>query len=157
VLTYNRLCVIVFSLLVVAFVWFTLRRTRLGLQVRALTQNRDMAACMGIATRRVDSWTFAIGAGVAGLGGVALSQLGNVGPELGQGYIIDAFMVVVLGGVGNLAGTFAGAMGLGIATKWAEPIVGAVLGKILILALIVLFIQRRPQGLFALKGRAVEV
>jgi urea transport system permease protein len=157
VLTYNRLCVIAFSLLVVAFVWFILRRTRLGLQVRALTQNREMAACMGIATRRVDSWTFAMGAGVAGLGGVALSQLGNVGPELGQGYIIDAFMVVVLGGVGNLAGTFAGALGLGIATKWAEPIVGAVLGKILILTLIVLFIQRRPQGLFALRGRAVEV
>jgi len=98
-----------------------------------------------------------MGAGVAGLGGVALSQLGNVGPELGQGYIVDAFMVVVLGGVGNLAGTFAGAMGLGIATKWAEPIVGAVLGKIVILVLIILFIQRRPQGLFALKGRAVEV
>jgi len=157
VLTYNRLCVIVFSVLVGAFVWFVLRRTRLGLQVRAVTQNRDMAACMGIATRRVDSWTFAMGAGVAGLGGVALSQLGNVGPELGQGYIIDAFMVVGLGGVGNLAGTFAGALGLGIATKWAEPVMGAVLGKVVILTLIVLFIQRRPQGLFALKGRAVEV
>jgi len=157
VLTYNRAAVILFSLAVMGFVWFVLRRTRLGLQVRAVTQNRDMAASMGIATRRVDGWTFAMGAGVAGLGGVALSQLGNVGPELGQGYIIDAFMVVVLGGVGNLAGTFAGAMGLGIATKWAEPIVGAVLGKIVILVLIILFIQRRPQGLFALKGRAVEV
>jgi urea transport system permease protein len=157
VLTYNRAAVILFSWAVMSFVWFVLRRTRLGLQVRAVTQNRDMAASMGIATRRVDSWTFAMGAGVAGLGGVALSQLGNVGPELGQGYIIDAFMVVVLGGVGNLAGTLAGAMGLGIATKWAEPIVGAVLGKIVILVLIILFIQRRPQGLFALKGRAVEV
>jgi len=157
VLTYNRAAVILFSLAVMGFVWFVLRRTRLGLQVRAVTQNRDMAASMGIATRRVDSWTFAMGAGVAGLGGVALSQLGNVGPELGQGYIIDAFMVVVLGGVGNLAGTFVGAMGLGIATKWAEPIVGAVLGKIVILVLIILFIQRRPQGLFALRGRAVEV
>jgi urea transport system permease protein len=157
VLTYNRAAVILFSLAVMGFVWFVLRRTRLGLQVRAVTQNRDMAASMGIATRRVDGWTFAMGAGVAGLGGVALSQLGNVGPELGQGYIVDAFMVVVLGGVGNLAGTFAGAMGLGIATKWAEPIVGAVLGKIVILVLIILFIQRRPQGLFALKGRAVEV
>jgi len=157
VLTFNRAAVILFSLAVVSFVWFVLSRTNLGLQVRAVTQNRDMAASMGIATHRVDGWTFAMGAGVAGLGGVALSQLGNVGPELGQGYIIDAFMVVVLGGVGNLAGTFAGAMGLGIATKWAEPVVGAVLGKIVILVLIILFIQRRPQGLFALKGRAVEV
>lgn len=156
VLTYNRLAVIIFSLLVMAFVWVILARTRLGLQVRAVTQNREMAASMGIATRTVDRYTFAIGAGVAGLGGVALSQLGNVGPELGQGYIIDAFMVVVLGGVGNLVGTLSGAMSLGIANKWAEPVMGAVLGKIAILTLIVIFIQRRPQGLFALKGRAVE-
>jgi len=157
VLTYSRLAVILFSLLVVLYVWFVLRRTRLGLHVRAVTENRDMAASMGIPTRRVDLWTFGVGAGVAGLGGVALSQLGNVGPELGQGYIIDAFMVVVLGGVGNLAGTFAGALGLGIINKLVEPAIGAVLGKIAILAFIIIFIQRRPQGIFALKGRAAEV
>jgi urea transport system permease protein len=157
VLTYSRLAVIVFSGVVVAFVWFMLQRTPLGLHVRAVTQNRSMAAGMGISTRRVDSWTFAIGSGVAGLGGVALSQLGNVGPELGQGYIVDSFMVVVLGGVGKLAGTLAGAFGLGIVNKLLEPVAGAVLGKIFILAFIILFIQRRPQGIFALKGRAAEV
>ena len=157
VLTYSRIATIVFGLLVIGFVWFTLRRTRLGLEVRAVTENREMAASMGIRTRRVDSWTFAVGAGVAGLGGLALSQLGNVGPELGQGYIIDAFMVVVLGGVGNLTGTLAGAFGLGIVNKLIEPAIGAVLGKIAILVAIIIFIQRRPQGLFALKGRAAEV
>jgi urea transport system permease protein len=157
VLTYSRLAVIVFSGVVVAFVWFMLQRTPLGLHVRAVTQNRSMAAGMGISTRRVDSWTFAIGSGVAGLGGVALSQLGNVGPELGQGYIVDSFMVVVLGGVGKLAGTLAGAFGLGVVNKLLEPVAGAVLGKIFILAFIILFIQRRPQGIFALKGRAAEV
>ncbi|MFZ5896572.1 MAG: urea ABC transporter permease subunit UrtB [Myxococcota bacterium] len=157
VLTYSRLAVILFSAVVVAFVWFMLQRTPLGLHVRAVTQNRAMAAGMGISTRRVDSWTFAIGSGVAGLGGVALSQLGNVGPELGQGYIVDSFMVVVLGGVGKLAGTLAGAFGLGIVNKLLEPLAGAVLGKIFILAFIILFIQRRPQGIFALKGRAAEV
>jgi urea transport system permease protein len=157
VLTYSRVAVIVFSGVVVAFVWFMLQRTPLGLHVRAVTQNRDMAAGMGISTRRVDSWTFAIGSGVAGLGGVALSQLGNVGPELGQTYIVDSFMVVVLGGVGKLAGTLAGALGLGIVNKLLEPLAGAVLGKIAILAFIILFIQRRPQGIFALKGRAAEV
>lgn len=157
VFTFSRIATIAFGLLVMGFVWFTLRRTRLGLEVRAVTENREMAASMGIRTRRVDSWTFAIGAGVAGLGGLALSQLGNVGPELGQGYIVDAFMVVVLGGVGNLTGTFAGALGLGIVNKLMEPAIGAVLGKIAILATIIIFIQRRPQGLFALKGRAAEV
>jgi urea transport system permease protein len=157
VLTYSRVAVILFSGVVVAFVWFMLQKTPLGLHVRAVTQNRDMAAGMGISTRRVDSWTFAIGSGVAGLGGVALSQLGNVGPELGQGYIVDSFMVVVLGGVGKLAGTLAGALGLGIVNKLLEPLAGAVLGKIAILAFIILFIQRRPQGIFALKGRAAEV
>ncbi len=157
VLTYSRVAVILFSGVVVAFVWFMLQRTPLGLHVRAVTQNRDMAAGMGISTRRVDSWTFAIGSGVAGLGGVALSQLGNVGPELGQGYIVDSFMVVVLGGVGKLSGTLAGAFGLGIANKLLEPAAGAVLGKIAILGFIILFIQRRPQGIFALKGRAAEV
>jgi urea transport system permease protein len=157
VLTYSRVAVIIFSGIVVAFVWFMLQRTPLGLHVRAVTQNRQMAASMGISTRRVDSWTFAIGSGVAGLGGVALSQLGNVGPELGQTYIVDSFMVVVLGGVGKLAGTLAGALGLGIVNKLLEPVAGAVLGKIAILAFIILFIQRRPQGIFALKGRAAEV
>jgi urea transport system permease protein len=156
VLTYSRLAVIVFSSAVAAFVWFILQNTPLGLHVRAVTQNREMAAGMGIATRRVDVWTFGIGSGVAGLGGVALSQLGNVGPELGQQYIVDSFMVVVLGGVGKLAGTLAGAFGLGMLNKLLEPAAGAVLGKIVILGLIILFIQRRPQGIFALKGRAAE-
>jgi urea transport system permease protein len=156
VLTYSRLAVIVFSSAVTAFVWFMLQKTPLGLHVRAVTQNREMAAGMGIATRRVDVWTFGIGSGVAGLGGVALSQLGNVGPELGQQYIVDSFMVVVLGGVGKLAGTLAGAFGLGMLNKLLEPAAGAVLGKIIILGFIILFIQRRPQGIFALKGRAAE-
>jgi urea transport system permease protein len=157
VLTYSRVAVIAFSAVVVAFVWFMLQRTPLGLHVRAVTQNRAMAASMGISTRKVDMFTFGIGSGVAGLGGVALSQLGNVGPELGQGYIVDSFMVVVLGGVGKLAGTLAGAFGLGIVNKLLEPVAGAVLGKIAILVFIILFIQRRPQGIFALKGRAAEV
>jgi urea transport system permease protein len=156
VLTYSRLAVIVFASAVTAFVWYVLQKTPLGLHVRAVTQNRTMAAGMGIATRRVDVWTFGIGSGVAGLGGVALSQLGNVGPELGQQYIVDSFMVVVLGGVGKLAGTLAGAFGLGIINKLLEPMAGAVLGKIVILGFIILFIQRRPQGIFALKGRAAE-
>jgi urea transport system permease protein len=156
VLPYNRLAIVLFSGLVLCFVWLILTRTRLGLDVRAVTQNRGMASCMGISTARVDMWTFGIGSGVAGLGGVALSQIGNVGPELGQGYIVDSFMVVVLGGVGKLAGTVAGSFGLGIINKLLEPISGAVLGKIVVLGLIILFIQKRPQGIFALKGRAVE-
>ncbi len=156
VLTYSRLAVILFSSAVIGFVWFMLQKTPLGLHVRAVTQNRQMAAGIGIATRRVDVWTFGIGSGVAGLGGVALSQLGNVGPELGQQYIVDSFMVVVLGGVGKLAGTLAGAFGLGVVNKLLEPAAGAVLGKIIILGFIILFIQRRPQGIFALKGRAAE-
>jgi len=156
VLTYSRLAVIAFSVVVMLFVWFLMNKTRLGLEVRAVTQNRAMAAAMGISTRRVDMWTFGVGSGVAGLGGVALSQLGNVGPELGQGYIVDSFMVVVLGGVGQLAGSVMAAFGLGIANKILEPQIGAVLGKILILALIILFIQKRPQGLFALKGRVID-
>jgi len=157
VLTYSRLAVIAFSVVVMLFVWALMQKTRLGLEVRAVTQNRAMAAAMGISTRRVDMWTFGIGSGVAGLGGVALSQLGNVGPELGQGYIVDSFMVVVLGGVGKLAGTIAGGLGLGLVNKYLEPLAGAVLGKIFILGFIIVFIQRRPQGIFALKGRAAEV
>jgi urea transport system permease protein len=156
VLPYNRIAIVLFAALVVTLIWLLLQRTALGLQVRAVTQNREMASCVGIRTGRVDMWTFGLGSGVAGLGGVALAQIGNVGPELGQSYIIDSFMVVVLGGVGKLVGTIAGAMGLGILNKFLEPQVGAVLGKILILVLIILFIQKRPQGLFALKGRSAE-
>jgi urea transport system permease protein len=157
VLPYSRIATILFVVVVVSFVWFLLRRTRLGLYVRAVQQNREMAGSVGIPTKKIDMWTFALGSGVAGLGGVALSQLGNVGPELGQGYIVDSFMVVVLGGVGNIFGTIVGALGLGLVNKFLEPVAGAVLGKIVILVLVILFIQKRPQGLFALKGRAAEM
>jgi urea transport system permease protein len=154
VLPFSRIAVVGFVILVSAAVWFILQRTRFGLQVRAVTQNRAMAAAIGIPTRRIDALVFGLGSGIAGLGGVALSQLGNVGPELGQSYIIDSFMVVVLGGVGRLAGAVAAALGLGIVNKLIEPAAGAVLGKIVVLVFVILFIQRRPQGLFALKGRA---
>jgi urea transport system permease protein len=153
VLPWTRIGVVGFVVVVAAGVWFILQRTRFGLQVRAVTQNRSMAAAIGIPTRRVDAYVFGLGSGIAGLGGVALSQLGNVGPELGQSYIIDSFMVVVLGGVGRLAGAVAAALGLGVVNKLIEPTTGAVLGKIVLLGFIILFIQRRPQGLFALKGR----
>ncbi|MEM5429142.1 urea ABC transporter permease subunit UrtB [Cupriavidus oxalaticus] len=156
VVPYNRVVIILFALAVVAVAWAVLNRTRLGLFVRATTQNRTMAACVGVRTWKVDSYAFAFGAGIAGLGGCALSQIGNVGPDLGQAYIIDSFMVVVLGGVGQLAGTIVGAFGLGIINKFIEPFYGAVLAKIFVLVLIVLFIQKRPQGLFALKGRSAE-
>ncbi len=156
VLPYSRLAIIVFVSLVVGLVWLILQRTRLGLQVRAVTQNRAMAGCMGISAARVDMWTFGLGSGIAGLGGVALSQIGNVGPELGRLYIVDSFMVVVLGGVGNIAGTVVGALSLGLVNKFLEPVAGAVLAKIGVLIFIVLFIQQRPQGLFALKGRMAE-
>jgi urea transport system permease protein len=148
--------VVGFVVVVSGAVWFLLQRTRFGLQVRAVTQNRAMAACLGIPTKRVDALVFGLGCGIAGLGGVALSQLGNVGPELGQSYIIDSFMVVVLGGVGRLAGAVAAALGLGVVNKLIEPLSGAVLGKIFVLVFIILFIQRRPQGLFALKSRVEE-
>jgi urea transport system permease protein len=156
VLPYSRIAIIMFVVLVVLLMGLLLQRTRLGLYVRAVTQNRSMAACMGIPTARIDMWTFGLGSGLAGLGGVALSQIGNVGPELGQSYIIDSFMVVVLGGVGNIAGTVLGGIGLGLVNKLLEPVAGAVLGKIGVLIFIVLFIQWRPQGLFALKGRMAE-
>jgi urea transport system permease protein len=156
VLPYNRLAIIAFVMLIVVAVWLVLQRTRLGLEVRSVTQNRPMAACLGIATDRVDALTFGLGSGLAGLGGVALSQIGNVGPEMGQSFIVDCFMVVVLGGVGSVAGTVVGALGLGIVNKLLEPLAGAVMGKIAVLVFIVLFIQRRPQGLFAPKGRAAE-
>jgi urea transport system permease protein len=156
VLSYNRIVIIGFSLAVVGLVWLLLNKTRLGLFVRAVTQNRRMADCVGVPTGRVDMLTFGLGCGIAGLGGVALSQLGNVGPDLGQGYIVDSFMVVVLGGVGQLAGTVIAALGLGEVNKFLEPVAGAVLAKIAILVFIIIFIQKRPQGLFALKGRSVE-
>ncbi|CFR16839.1 MULTISPECIES: urea ABC transporter permease subunit UrtB [Yersinia] len=156
VLPWNRIAVIAFVIIVLLLTWLLLNKTRLGLQVRAVTQNRAMAACCGVATGRVDMLAFGLGSGIAGLGGVALSQLGNVGPELGQGYIIDSFLVVVLGGVGQLAGSVVAALGLGMLNKILEPQIGAVLGKILILVLIILFIQKRPQGLFALKGRVSD-
>ncbi|MBK3508088.1 urea ABC transporter permease subunit UrtB [Pseudomonas sp. MF6747] len=156
VLPYNRIVIIAFALCVVVLTWLLLNKTRLGLNVRAVTQNRNMAACCGVPTGRVDMLAFGLGSGIAGLGGVALSQVGNVGPDLGQSYIIDSFLVVVLGGVGQLAGSVMAAFGLGIANKILEPQIGAVLGKILILALIILFIQKRPQGLFALKGRVID-
>src|SRR5450830_2146458 len=156
VLPYNRLAIIVFAIIVVVAVWLILNKTRLGLFVRAVTQNRRMADCVGVATGKVDMLTFGLGSGIAGLGGVALSQLGNVGPDLGQSYIVDSFMVVVLGGVGQLAGTLLAAFGLGEINKFMEPVAGAVMAKIVILVMIIIFIQRRPQGLFALKGRSVE-
>ncbi len=156
VLSYNRIVIIFFALFVVLAVWLILNKTRLGLFVRAVTQNRRMADCVGVSTGKIDMMTFGLGCGIAGLGGVALSQLGNVGPDLGQGYIVDSFMVVVLGGVGNLAGTVIAAFGLGEVNKFLEPVAGAVMAKIAILVFIIIFIQKRPQGLFALKGRSVE-
>jgi urea transport system permease protein len=153
VLPYSRVAVIFFALIVTFAVWAMLQRTRLGLQVRAVTQNRSMAACLGISTARIDMWMFGLGSGIAGLGGVALSQIGNVGPDLGQTYIIDSFMVVVVGGVGRLAGSIVASLGLGLLNEILEPFAGAVLGKIAVLGFIILFIQRRPQGLFTLKGR----
>jgi urea transport system permease protein len=156
VLPYNRVATVAFVAAVVGFTHWLLRYTPIGLQVRAITQNRAMAACMGIPTARVDMLTFGLGSGIAGLGGVALSQLGNVGPELGQLYIVDSFLVVVVGGVGKIAGTLVAAAGLGTLSKLLEPFAGAVLGKIFLLGFVVLFIQRRPQGLFALKGRSAE-
>jgi urea transport system permease protein len=156
VLPYNRVAVVLFTIVVVTFLGYVLRGTSLGLRVRAVTQNRPMAACMGIRTASVDTWTFALGSGVGGLGGIALSQLGNVGPDLGQSYIVDSFLVVVLGGVGKLVGSVFAAFSLGILNKLLEPIAGAVLGKIVVLMAVILVIQKRPQGLFAPKGRSVE-
>jgi len=155
-ITYNRLYIIIFAVIVVGALMASLRFTALGLQMRAVTQNRRMAAAMGIRTPWIDALTFGLGSGVAGLAGVALSQIDNVSPNLGQGYIIDSFMVVVFGGVGNLWGTVVSALTLGIVNKFLEPIAGAVLGKIVVLVLLILFIQRKPRGLFPLKGRAVE-
>jgi urea transport system permease protein len=155
-LPYNRLAIIGFAVLVLAGVSLMIARTRLGLFVRGVTQNRKMAACMGVNTARIDTYAFALGSGIAGLAGCALSQIGNVGPDLGQSYIVDSFMVVVLGGVGQLAGTVYAAMGLGVLNKLLEGWQGAVLAKIMVLVFIVIFIQKRPQGIFAMKGRSAE-
>ena len=155
-ITWNRLYIIFFCFVVLGALVLILNRTSFGLQMRAVTQNRDMAAVMGIRTARVDALTFGLGSGIAGMAGVALSQIGNVSPNLGQIYIVDSFMVVVFGGVGNLMGTLVGALSLGIINKFLEPVAGAILGKIVVLVAIILFIQRRPRGLFALKGRTAE-
>jgi urea transport system permease protein len=156
VLPWNRVMIIAFAAMVLVGMWLLLTRTRLGLFVRGVTQNREMASCVGVPTARVDTLAFGLGAGIAGLAGCALSQIGNVGPELGQAYIVDSFMVVVFGGVGQLAGTVYAALTLGFANKFLEAWSGAVIAKIVVLIFIIFFIQRRPQGLFALKGRAAE-
>ncbi len=156
VLPWSRVVIIAFAACVLLAVWLLLTHTRLGLWVRAVTQNRAMASALGVRTPRVDMMAFGLGSGLAGLAGCALSQIGNVGPDLGQSYIVDSFMVVVLGGVGQLAGTVYAALGLGVMNKFLEAWQGAVLAKIMILVFIIIFIQKRPQGLFALKGRTVE-
>jgi urea transport system permease protein len=156
VLPWSRIVIICFSVFVLFLIYLLLNKTRLGLFIRGVTQNREMAACVGVSTARVDTWAFGLGSGIAGLAGCALSQIGNVGPDLGQAYIVDSFMVVVLGGVGQLAGTVYAALGLGFANKLLEAWQGAVLAKIAVLVFIIVFIQKRPQGMFALKGRAVE-
>jgi urea transport system permease protein len=155
-LTLNRLYIIGFCLIVFALLFMLLRYTRLGIEVRAVSQNRSMARAMGVRSQWVDAMTFGLGSGIAGIAGVALSQLTNVGPNLGQAYIIDSFMVVVFGGVGNLWGTLVAGMSLGIANKIMEPWAGAVLAKILVLVFIILFIQKKPRGLFPQKGRSAE-
>jgi urea transport system permease protein len=156
-LPYNRIFIVAFAVLVLVGVWLLISKTRLGLFVRGVTQNRPIASCMGVNTARIDTYAFSLGSGIAGLAGCALSQIGNVGPDLGQSYIVDSFMVVVLGGVGQLAGTVYAAMGLGILNKFLEGWAGAVLAKIAILVFIIIFIQKRPQGIFAMKGRSAEV
>ncbi len=155
-LTYNRIYILIFALLVFAALYLVLKKTALGLQVRAVSQNRAMARAMGVRSQRVDALTFGLGSGIAGVAGVALSQLTNVGPNLGQSYIVDSFMVVVFGGVGNLFGTLIAGLSLGVANKVLEPWAGAVLAKILVLVFIILFIQKRPRGLFPQRGRAAE-
>ena len=155
-LPWNRMVIVVFAFAVLGGMAWLIGRTRLGLFVRGVTQNRPIASCMGVNTARIDTYAFALGSGIAGLAGCALSQVGNVGPDLGQGYIVDAFMVVVLGGVGQLAGTVYAALGLGVLNKILEGLTGAVLAKIAVLVFIIVFIQKRPQGIFAMKGRSAE-
>jgi len=154
--TVNRIYIIIFCIMVVAALAAFIRYSRFGLQMRAVTQNRGMASAMGIRTGQVDALTFALGSGIAGVAGVALSQISNVSPNLGQNYIVDSFMIVVFGGVGSLWGTIVGAFSLGIVNKFLEPVSGAILGKVVVLVIVILFIQKRPRGLFALKGRAAE-
>ena len=156
VLPWSRIYIVLFVAAVLISMWLLLSKTRLGLFIRGVTQNRAMASCVGVPTARVDTWAFGLGSGIAGLAGCALSQLGNVGPDLGQGYIVDSFLVVVFGGVGQLAGTVYAALVLGFANKLLESWSGAVLAKIAVLVFIILFIQRRPQGLFALRGRVAD-
>ena len=155
-LPWNRICIIVFAGLVLLAMGWLIGKTRLGLFVRGVTQNRPIASCMGVHTARIDTYAFALGSGIAGLAGCALSQIGNVGPDLGQNYIVDSFMVVVMGGVGQLAGTVYAALGLGILNKFIEGWAGAVLAKIAVLVFLIVFIQKRPQGIFAIKGRSAE-
>ena len=155
-LPWNRVIIVAFAFAVLGGMAWLIGRTRLGLFVRGVTQNRPIASCMGVNTARIDTYAFALGSGIAGLAGCALSQVGNVGPDLGQGYIVDAFMVVVLGGVGQLAGTVYAALGLGVLNKVLEGWTGAVLAKICVLVFIIVFIQKRPQGIFAMKGRSAE-
>ena len=155
-LTWNRFYIIIFSLAVFVALILVMKKTTLGLQVRAVSQNRMMARAMGVRSEWVDALTFGLGSGIAGMAGVALSLLTNVGPNLGQSYIIDSFMVVVFGGVGNLWGTLIAGMSLGVINKVLEPWAGAVLAKILVLVFIILFIQKRPKGLFPQRGRAAE-
>ena len=152
-LPYNRLFIIALATISVTGIYFLLFRSGVGLRVRAVMQNRNMSACLGIATRRIDAYTFAFGSGLAGLAGCALTLVGNVEPGLGQNYIVDSFMVVVTGGVGKLAGTIVASLGIGGLNKLLEPSFGAVYGKVLILVLVILFLQRRPSGLFAIRGR----
>jgi len=156
VLPFNRIAIIAFAFIVLAGVALLIARTRFGLFIRGVTQNRRMASCVGVDTARIDMVAFAFGAGIAGLAGCALSQIGNVGPDLGQSYIVDSFLVVVVGGVGQLAGTVVAALGLGVLNKFLEGMAGAVLSKIMVLVFIVIFIQRKPSGLFAMKGRSAE-
>ena len=155
-LPWNRVLIVVFAVAVLIGMALLIGKTRLGLFVRGVTQNRPMASCMGVNTTRIDTYAFSLGSGIAGLAGCALSQVGNVGPDLGQSYIVDSFMVVVLGGVGQLAGTVYAALGLGLANKLLEGWTGAVLAKIAVLVFIIIFIQKRPQGIFAMKGRSAE-
>jgi len=153
---YNRVFVIGFAVFIVVGTWMLLTQTSVGLQVRAVMQNRAMASCVGVRTHRVNMFTFAFGSGLAGMAGACLSQIGNVGPSLGQNYIVDCFMIVVLGGVGNLFGTVFASLGVGVTDQILQPWLGAVLGKITVLAAIILFLQWRPAGIFASRGRSLE-
>jgi urea transport system permease protein len=153
---YNRLFVIGFAFFIVIGTYLLLTRTSLGLQIRAVMQNRAMASCMGVRTERVNIMTFMFGSGLAGMAGACISQIANVGPSLGQSYVVDCFMIVVLGGVGNLVGTVSASLGVGVTNQILEPWMGAVLGKILVLGAIILFLQWRPAGLFVTRSRSLD-